>query len=301
MSRLLICLALCLLFALVYRQVRPTAEEPQAQPLAVQPLRPQWLALLAGGPTAGFPGGVPWAGLAQAGQANAGADALPDPDPVAFLEKCLARYERSIDHYTVTLQKQEWPAGLRKPKAREVVRVFFRERPFSVFMKWKELGGSKAKNALYVEGRNENQLLVMPAGLLQYLGVQELELDAPEVKESGRYTISEFGFKKATQRVLDGWYKARARNALHVTYEGVYQFAEIGNRPCYKLHRTDFDRPEEDGVTDLVLYIDVDTWLQVGTVLHGAGGRLIGEYYFRDLDLNTAIPPSQFEREALKR
>ena len=50
----------------------------------------------------------------------------------------------------------------------------------------------------------------------------------------------------------------------------------------------------------MTIYIDKETWLQVGTVLKGDGGKLVGEYFFRDLKLNPEFKPDQFLRAALK-
>ena len=46
-------------------------------------------------------------------------------------------------------------------------------------------------------------------------------------------------------------------------------------------------------------HFDKETWLQVGTVLRDTEGRLLGEYFFRDVRLNPDIPASQFKRGAL--
>jgi hypothetical protein len=301
MSRVLLCLALCLLFAVLYQQTRPPAEEQAGPAASAESFRPAWLGALAMVPEAGFPSGVPWAGLVELTPAGAAvSDPLPDPDPVAFLEKSLTRYDREVQSYSCTLQKQELVGGtLHKV---EVVQAYFKERPFSVFMKWLVIGSSQAKAALYVEGQNDNKLLVRPAGpVLSFFGVVKRSLDAPDVKQSGRYGIHEFGLKKAVERVLVDWYKAQKRQALHVAYEGVYRVKDAGNRLCYKLHRTRYEHPEADGITDLVLYIDVETWLQVGSILRGENGRLIGEYYFRDIRLNPTFTPDQFTQAALKR
>jgi hypothetical protein len=275
MSRLLLCLALCLLFALLYGPARRGEEADRPTESApVEAPRPQGLAALLGNP---------------------GGDC---PAPVAFLEKCLERYDATVKGYTVTMQKRERVGGfLYLP---EVVDVWFREEPFSVLMKWRK-GARQAKAAQYVAGQNKNHILVIPAGFLALAGVIERPLDDREVKQSGRFGIDEFGMKKGCQRVLEGWNQARARKALHVVYQGVFRLAEAGDRPCYKLHRTDYDRPDEDGITDLVLYVDTETLLQVGTVLHAADGRLIGEYFFRDVRLNPTFPADQFTRTALQR
>jgi hypothetical protein len=299
MTRLLLCLALCLGFALLYGTFRRPVEDPPAAPARAEALRPAWLASLATDSGAGFPAALPWAGLLQLGPGAGGeSDPLPDPDPVAFLEKCLRRYDREVKGYSLVMQKQERVAGTVQP--RETVEVRFREKPFSVCMKWLA-GARQAKAALYVEGENDNNLLVLPAGLISFVGVVRRPLDSPDVKASGRYGIEGFGLKKATERVLAGWRLRRAQGTLHVTYEGVYRVAETGGRLCYKLHRSRYAEPDDDGITDLVLYLDVETWLQTGSVLRGEGGRLIGEYYFRDIRLNPVFPPDQFTAAALKR
>jgi outer membrane lipoprotein-sorting protein len=49
------------------------------------------------------------------------------------------------------------------------------------------------------------------------------------------------------------------------------------------------------------MYVDKETWLQVGSVLKGEEGQLIGEYFFRDVKLNPRFKPGTFTRDALKR
>jgi hypothetical protein len=222
---------------------------------------------------------------------------MPFSDPRVFLAECLKRYDKEIQGYTCTLEKRERVAGTLRP--REVVEAAFREKPFSVFMKWR-VGASKAQAVLYVEGENDGKLLVRPPGLLSWLVVTKA-LDSPDVKSSGRYEITGFGLKIGTQRVLTAWKDAADRKALKVSYEGIYQLKTVNDRPCYKLHRTDFDHPEEDGISDVVIYIDTQTWLQVGSILRDAEGKLIGEYYFRDICPRSEYPADQFTSAALKR
>jgi hypothetical protein len=219
------------------------------------------------------------------------------PDPVAFLEKCLARYDREVHGYSCILWKQERIDGRLNPP--EKLQVFFRERPYSVLLRWL-VGARQAQCVLYVQGQNNDKLLALPAGLLAHLGVFEKSPTGPEAKQSGRYPITEFGIRRGMERTLKSWQPARAEGALHVEYLGLYRVPLAGDRECYKLHRTRYARPENDGVTELTAYIDRETWLQVGTVLRGAEGQLIGEYFFQDIHLNPQFAPHQFDRSALK-
>jgi hypothetical protein len=125
--------------------------------------------------------------------------------------------------------------------------------------------------------------------------------DSNMSKERSRYLITEFGFRKSTSRVLRAWVAAREEGTLHVEYLGVKTVPETGDRPCHVLRRAKYATPGEDGIEDATFYFDRDTWLQVGSMLLDGQKRLVAEYYFRDVKLNPAFPPWQFEPEALDR
>jgi hypothetical protein len=223
-------------------------------------------------------------------------DPLPDNDPVAFLEKCVERYRREVQGYSLTLQKQERLKGKLYPK--EIIEVHFKEKPHSVYMRWLQ-NPRKAAAVVYVEGQNNGKMLVHPAGIAgRFIKVVERDVEGPEAKESGRYPLSQFGIKHGMLRTLAGWKAAREEGKLKVEYLGVHQVKEVGDRPCYKLRRT-YEEPEKDGVTELTIYLDKENWLQVGSQLKGEGGRLIAEYFFRDIRLNPEFKKDQFERSAL--
>ncbi|HEX4592028.1 MAG TPA: hypothetical protein VH120_18990, partial [Gemmataceae bacterium] len=60
------------------------------------------------------------------------------------------------------------------------------------------------------------------------------------------------------------------------------------------------DRPEEDGIVSVEVMVDTAHWMQVGTVLAGAGNELVAAYYFRDIQLNPNFAPNQFDPKAVK-
>jgi hypothetical protein len=216
-------------------------------------------------------------------------------NPVAFLEACLLRYQREVTGYTLTMRKQERLGGT--VQRAEVVRVAFREKPFSVFLRWLE-GARRAERALYVKGENDGQMLARPKFLPV---VVSRPVDGEDARQAGRFPLDEFGLGKGLERTLAGWRDARAEGALHVEYRGEQKVEEAGGRTCYVLRRTGYLRPENDGVTEQTVYIDKETWLQVGSVARGEDGQVIGAYFFRDVRLNPEFEPGQFTREALKR
>jgi hypothetical protein len=229
---------------------------------------------------------------------DAGLERLAHTDPVAFLEACLRRYDREVHGYRVTLHKHERLEGKLPPP--EVIDVAFREKPFSVLFDWRE-GAGRAQRTLYVRGENDDKLLVRPAGWRFHVaGIVTRDPEGPDARAAGRYPLPGFGIKIGTQRVLTSWQEARKRGELHVEYVGRQRVPELGNRMCHVLRRQPYARPEEDGITSLVMYVDVETWLQVGTVLEGDNG-LIGEYFFRDVRLNPEFPAETFTRQTLEK
>jgi hypothetical protein len=230
----------------------------------------------------------------------AGMERLARTDPIAFLENCLRRYDRDVKGYTLTMQKQERIEG--KLQRSEIIAVQFRGDPFSVLFDWKE-GARLAQKVLYVKGENNDKLLVLPKGKLAAFvaGIVERDADGEDAKKSGRYPLTEFGLKIATQRTLGAWQAAKKNGTLNVEYLGEKKIKEAGDRVCYVLKRGGYRKPEEDGIAEFTAYIDKETWLQVGSVSKGMEGQLIGEYFFRDIKLNPEFKPDFFTREALKR
>jgi Protein of unknown function (DUF1571) len=224
---------------------------------------------------------------------------LPTGDVIAFLDKCRQRYDQQqIKGYSVILHKQERIGGKLYPP--EEIQCFYREKPYSVFMHWLR-GQRKAESSLYVEGENGGKMLAKPAGLAGLLvAVVERDVDGADARQSGRYTMKEFGLKSAIQKTCRDWKAAKEKGTLRAQYLGVHKVHEAGDRLCYTVRRT-CAVPEEDGVMEVTIYIDKENWLQVGSVLKGNDGRLIGEYMFRDLRINPQFKSDQFQRAALTR
>jgi uncharacterized protein DUF1571 len=224
-------------------------------------------------------------------------DALPVKDPVAFLAKCLDQYnQRGVEGYRLTMQKQERVNDVLQPT--EEIEVYFREKPHSVLMKWVK-GQRLASRVLYVEGENNGKLLAKPAGLASaLLSAVERDPEGPDAKQSGRYPVTQFGLKKTAERSLKGWSAAQKNGTLKFEYLGVRKVPEAGGRLCYALRRT-CDKPEEDGQVEATLYIDKELGLQVGSITKGVEGKLLGEYFYRDIQFNPEFKKGQFERAAL--
>ncbi len=222
---------------------------------------------------------------------------LPVSDILTFLAKGIERYDQQgIKGYTAMMRKQERVEGKLRPS--EDIEVFFREKPLSVFMHWVR-GQQRADSTLYVEGENGGKMLAKPAGVASvFVKVLARDVDGEDARQAGRYTMAEFGIKKGAERTLRDWKAIKEKGMFRAEYLGVRKVREVGDRQCYTIRRTCL-QPEQDGILEVTVYIDKETWLQLGTVIKGEGGKLIGEYMFRDVKMNPEFKPNQFQKSAL--
>ena len=110
--------------------------------------------------------------------------------------------------------------------------------------------------------------------------------------------MSEFGLRATTQRTLGGFERAKANGTLRVQYLGILKIKELNDRLCYAFKRI-CPKPEDDGFSEVTVYIDKETWIQVGTLLKADDGKVIAEYLFRDIHFNPTFKPDQFTRAIL--
>ena len=91
-----------------------------------------------------------------------------------------------------------------------------------------------------------------------------------------------------------------ARDELNIEYLGIQRPAECDERPCHVLRRPRYPRPEEDGISDLTIWIDAETRQQVRSVMFDSRGKLLGSYTFSDIRINPEWPANTFKRASLK-
>lgn len=272
MRRLLLCLPLCLLMAPSSLPQHPAA--PANEPPPPPGLRE----------AEAFPDAVAMEELART-------------DPVAFLRACVRHCERTVHGYHLVMQKQERLGGVLR--GREEIEVWFRERPYAVHLNWLT-GARLAQRALYADGENEGNMLIQPAGWRRLAGIVTRDPEGPEAKQSGRFSLREYGLKNGLLRALGPWEAARDRGRLHVEFLRPQKLTAAGDRACIGLRRDRFAEPETDGVAEQTLWFDREMWLLVGSIAKDDKGNVIGEYYFRDVRLNAKFNEDPFQRAALK-
>ena len=233
---------------------------------------------------------------------NAEMEELLRKNPMAFLENSLEKYRREVKTgYELTLWKHEVIGGKDIPP--ELIDVRYREKPYSVYFRWIE-GAGKAQRVLYVEGENKDrngksQMLVQPNGGFLGKFVVSRDPNVADARASGHYPLDSFGFYNNQMRTLKAWQTNFKKGTQKVEYLGIQKVKELNNRPHFTFKATT-TTPVADGVAELLSYFDTELWMQTGSTIKDKDGKLMGEYYFKNVKLNPEFKEDQFTREALK-
>ncbi|MGB2754243.1 MAG: DUF1571 domain-containing protein [Phycisphaerae bacterium] len=214
-------------------------------------------------------------------------DALARRDGLALLEESIRWYERTVTDYTCTFTKQE-RIGETLAKT-ETTFMKFREKPFSVYLKWSE--PSKGQEVIFVRGRYNEKAMVHPSGLLGLI-FRKVHLD-PEGKVATRHSrrpITFAGLGNMLRLVVGQCKAAQVKGDLVLEYRGV---REEAGRPAYVLNRI---LPDGKGYPchQLFILIDQEFLLPVRTEAYLWDGRLLSDYRYADLDLNPGLTDEDF-------
>lgn len=222
-------------------------------------------------------------------------------NPLEAVAESLRAYKQlNLEGYSCTFVKQERIKGTLHPQ--ETIVCDFREAPFSVIMRWKE-GKRRAEATLYTAGENDDQLLIVPAGDLEKRLVKltgksyaKRGLESSDAKSAARYPVNQFGIYKLTTQAYSAWKAASEQEALRVEYRGIESVPALNGKKCHVLVRTCLQPEEDDGITKVVAYFDVESKLLLGIVLSGEPG-LLGSYYYPSIQFNPAFETKHFKAE----
>lgn len=212
---------------------------------------------------------------------------------LALAEHSLKTLEKVKD-YTGTFSKREVVSGV---AAAERDKMKVRHAPFSIYLKVLEPASSAGQEAIYVEGRNNGNLVAHTVGFGSSL-IGRLNLD-PEgliAKRGNRYTIKDAGLKNLVKKLID----LGGRKDLFRDSNVKIVNAEFAERPCTQVEISS-PRPVGD-FRMATARIAIDKEWDV-PVLYEAyewpadGGKpfLSETYSYYDLEFNVGLTDRDFD------
>lgn len=222
------------------------------------------------------------------------------------LKAMLDRYDRTIHDYSCTFIKKERVNG--QLRNEQIMSAEFMEEPFSVHLKWDELGDSMAQQAIFVDGKitddNGNKMAwAQPKSPLNLI-VNRVEQDiwGANAKRASRKPISNFGVANSLRLIIKYCDIAYADGDLDLRYVGE---GTIKGRKTFVIERRlPFDGNEDGKYPDayLIVHIDEENLIPAAAVAYNkdqvSEETLLGSYVWTDFKPNLGLTEDLFTPEA---
>ena len=216
---------------------------------------------------------------------------LAQSDHIALLKWSMETYQKRVHDYTGTFLKQERING--KLKKTEQIDIIFKEKPFSVFMRWEQNAGSCDK-MLYVEGSNNNQMLVHPTGFFTWIKSVQRDPQGQDAKKATLRTCDQFGFYRSLKSLAELYETAHKRGDLKTRSLGE---TKVDGRPCIALERM-LPNNNKYPYQRTVIEMDLEYLLPVKVSMYDWQNQLMGSYVFLNLKFNNGLTDARFTPKA---
>lgn len=221
----------------------------------------------------------------------------PLDEPLAMIEAARQTY-RQVQDYSCLVVKQERINGVLPPE--QYIRMQFRERPFSVALRWEAPKNMVGQEAYYVAGRNDGKIRVRSSGILGAVGFVSIDPEDPRVRRNSRHSVTEAGIGNAIETCAKRWELERQ---LGVTQVRIADYVFM-RRPCRRVETIHTANPGNRFICyRRVMYFDKEHHLPVRVELYDwprqggpAEGELLEVVNFVDIRLNVGIPGESFIR-----
>lgn len=203
----------------------------------------------------------------------------------------------NVTDYTATLLKQERIGGTLMPEETAYVKI--RNSPLSVYMNFLAPDKVKGREAIYVDGANNNQLIGHEgSGWAALLGSKWLEPTGPIAMLGQHYPITELGIANLTKRLIEIGEKDKQYGEFYVFVD---DNAKVGDRPCKAIvvmHPT--KRPQFLFYVARI-FVDKERMVPIHYEAYdwpkkpGDAPKLLERYTYANLKLNPGLKDEDFD------
>ncbi|MCA9012159.1 MAG: DUF1571 domain-containing protein [Planctomycetaceae bacterium] len=176
------------------------------------------------------------------------------------------------------------------------IRMKVRHEPFSVYMHFEE--PHAGREVIFVEGRNNNNLLVHEAGFASLIGTLELAPTSSQAMAENRYPITKAGIQKMMEAVIEQWEGESAFGETEVKY---FEDAKIGRVVCRVIESTHPQPRKQFKFHITRVWIDEKLGLPVRVqqfgfpAKSGAKPPVIEDYTFSDIKAEIRLTDRDFD------
>jgi len=199
----------------------------------------------------------------------------------------------SVRDYEATFYKRE-QVGRRL--IAHTMHIKHRVKPFSVYLRFQK--PHTGREVIYVDGRNDGNLLVHETGLVGFLGTFSLKPTSPDALSESLHPITNIGMPNLVGSIIAQWEAERRYGETEVKY---YQNAKLGTTDCFVIQTTHPQRRKQFNFQKTMLYLDkahnfpvrVEQWEFPHA--QGAAPRLNGAYTYLNIKTNVGFNDRDFD------
>ncbi len=166
-------------------------------------------------------------------------------------------------------------------------------KPFSLLMRWRKNAGAVDK-LLYVEGKNDNKMLVHPTGFFAWIKSIKKDPRDKDVKKASLRSCDQFGFYRTLNSLIEVYGTAQKNKDLRIAYLGN---TKVDGRPCVAMERI-LPAKKQYPYARLVMEFDVEYLLPTSISCYDWKGRLLSRYSYSKLKFNLNISERNFTPKA---
>lgn len=201
-----------------------------------------------------------------------------------------------VNDYSCVFAKREM---LKNRLLKTTMAMKFREKPFSVYLKFLDL--NQGREVIYIQGQNNNNFAVHEAGLKSVLGTFNLPTNGPDAMAENRYPITSIGLKNMIELLAKQW--ENDGKYAGVTTQKLPQSKIVSGNgyitcTCYEAN---YQRFKEFKYARTRLYVDDSTGIAIGVQRFGFPAKnekeppISEEYFYTELKLNPKLTNADFD------
>jgi len=222
------------------------------------------------------------------------------PSPVERAGQLIAEAQSTFSRvrdYTGTLVRQERIGGELQPEQFMDIRI--RQQPYSVCLKWTSPKHLAGQEAIFVTGKNNNEIRAKGTGILSIAGYVSLATNDPRVMKNSRHSITETGIGNMLE-ILSRSYEVERRlpaSQVKVTF-AEYAFQQ---KPCTRVEVTHHVFNAQLYCYRCVVYFDKELKLPVRVEVYdwpapngNPNGELLECYSYINLKFNLGLTDAAF-------
>lgn len=215
--------------------------------------------------------------------------------PLELCQKSRAALAEATD-YEATFHKKEVDDKSNKLKE-TTMKLKLREEPFSVRLKF--VKPNAGREVIYVQGKNDNKLLALEAGVVGGLtGWIPLDPKSSRAMENNKYAVTMIGMKNLLDRIITQWQNEAKFEEVDVTIDTE---AKWGDVPCL-LIKTSHPKPRNEFRFQAThLYLETATQFPIHLKQYGFPGKrdkeppVVEEYAYSQIKVNVGLKDGDFD------